>query len=87
MVPVRAADARTGFYGFQSSLSPIDSIPYGDSGECQSSSSSVASDDLDSDVGLLMSLLSPPSVGSMTRASMSSDFSFYSAVYSHGLRL
>ena len=66
--------------GFQSSLSPIDSIPSGDLGERQSSSSSVVSDDLDGDVGLLMSLLSPPSVGSMTRASVSSDFSFYSAV-------
>ena len=66
--------------GFQSSLSPIHSIPSGDSGECQSSSSSEASDDLDGDVGLLTSLLSPLSVGSMTRASMSSDFSFYSAV-------
>ena len=32
--------------GFQSSLSPINSIPSRDSGECQSSSSSVASDDL-----------------------------------------
>ena len=54
-------------------LSLINSIPSGDSGERQSSSSLVASVDLDGDVGLLTSLLSPPSVGSMTRAS---DFSF-----------
>ena len=60
--------------GFQSSLSPINSIPSGDSGERQSSSSSVASDGLDGDVGLLTSLLSLPPVGSMTRASVSSDF-------------
>ena len=65
---------------FQSSLSPINSIPSGDSGERQSYSSSVALDDLNGDVGLLTSLLSFPSVGSTTRASVSSDFSFYSAV-------
>ena len=45
-----------------------------------SSSSSVASDDSDGDAGLLASLLGPSSIGSVSRASMSSDFSFYRAV-------
>ena len=56
--------------GFQSSLSPISSIPSGDSMERPSSSSSVASDNSDGDVGLVTSLLSLPSFGSMTRASV-----------------
>ena len=50
--------------GFQSSLSPISSVPSGDSVERPSSSSSLASDDLDGDVGLLTSLLRLPSFGS-----------------------
>ena len=40
----------------------------------------MASDNLDGDVGLLTSLLVLSSFGSMARASVSSDFSFYSAV-------
>ena len=78
-------DARTGFDGISVIVvSDLynNSIPSGESGERQSSSSSVASDNLDGDVGLLMLLLSPPPVGSMTRAYMSSDFSLYSAVNS-----
>ena len=81
MVPIRAADAPTwDLTGFQSSLSPISSVPFGDSVGRLSSSSSVASDDSDGDVGLLTSLLSLPSFGSMPRVPVSSDFSFYSAV-------
>ena len=45
-----------------------------------SSSSSVASDDSDGDVGFLTSLPGLSSFGSMQRASVSSDFSFCSAV-------
>ena len=66
--------------GFQSSLSPISSVPSGNSVGHLSSSSSVASDDLDGDVGLLTLLHSLPSFGSMPRVSVSSDFSFNSAV-------
>ena len=80
MVHVRAADIRAGFDGISViSLSPINSISSGDSGERQSSSSSVASHDLDGDVGLLTSLLMR---SSMTRESISTHFSFYHAVSS-----
>ena len=61
--------------GFQSSLSLISSVPSRDSVEHPSLSSSMASDDSDGDVGLLISLLSLPSF-----VSVSSDFSFDSAV-------
>ena len=66
--------------GFQLSLSPISSVPSGDSVERPSSSSLVASDDSDGDVRLLTSSLSLPSFGSMPWVSVSSDISFYSAV-------
>ena len=66
--------------GFQSSLSPISSVPSGDSVGHLSSSSSVLLDDSDGDVGLLMSSLGLSSFGSMSRESVSSDFSFYSAI-------
>ena len=60
-------------------LSPIDRIPSEYSMGCVSSSSSVASDDSYGDAGLLASLLGC-SIGSVSRTSVSSEFSFYSAV-------
>ena len=61
-------------------LSPIALVTSEASVECMSSSSSVASDDSDGDTGLLSALLGPPSFGSASGTSESSELSFYSAV-------
>ena len=47
---------------------------------CMSSSSSVASNDSDADVGLLSALLDPSLFSSAPHTAESSDFSFYSTV-------
>ena len=54
--------------GLPSSLSPIHSVPSGDSMDHISASSSVASND-DGDAGLLASILGPLSIGSMSGSS------------------
>ena len=66
--------------GLSLTISPIDRVLSGDSVECVSSYFLVASDDSDGDTGLLASLLGPSSFDSVSRASVSSEFSLYSAV-------